>query len=964
MHIVTTIGDLHVARRQPTEAALRHNLSLPGVSRIIVVSEADADWLQDLGGGARLVLVRSEARPTFADLIARANAALGMGAQAVCICNSDISLGSQADAERLVDLLAALDADAPSPAVVALTRHEFEAGTPVLKLYQDDNGLPMTISADLWAFARPLTVTRDLFYSPGQMNCDMLLAYDLISTGHRLFNPCLDLVVLHHEGAKKQAFYDEQNVKQSTQDILARHTLQNAVHPWNYYTVPWTRSDWLRLGYRPAPGSTNGRRLILSVSEAAESRLGALIPDLARLSDRYGLEVQILTEGDPDALVRQHAVALATAPRLSLARPAHGIVAVRQAFLRGAQYSFMRLALVSDPARIDDALMAATDAVFVTLRPAPVTQVPARFGCTLITSVFRSDPFIAGFLVNSRALKSYGRMIEHVFLLASLSEHEVESLDDLLDRQDNAVILWHKQDPGLYECWNIGIRIARTDYVSNANVDDLRDPDHVLALVQNLEVNPDCHVAATALNPFTEFPADGTLPADRPGWYADRAGRFGFFDIAHLSDATPAALVPHNMPHCMPVWHRSLHSRFGWFDEARYGTYADWAFWLKVLQSGGQGWINGRALGFYFVNPISHNRRGTDLERLHKRVEDDFIEPFLARRDRRLPTIPAPPADLPRKLILQGKTKTFGQHRNNFNSLIHALEPLERDRADGDGVLFIPFLERQFVWGDAPGEARSVDPRPLGEPWIGILHVPFETPTWFDDNVRPERFMSSDLFRRSLPACQGIITMARDLEGDLQRFEPRLPTLSVLHPTSLDARLFDPQRYHAAPTVIQVGDWMRKLQAIHRLRAPGHKRIMLLKQWTATFMAREIAAFGDHRDPMVEMLEFVPNDRYDDLLSSSVVLCLLYGTAANNVVIECIARAAPILINPLPAVVEYLGWGYPLYVADEAEADVRLATPGAVEAAHEYLLERRAELDLSYQRFCRSIGESGFYAEL
>lgn len=942
-------------------------MSLSGISQITIVSEADIGWLDELGAemavGARLVRIPAATRPDFGALIARANAELAGGARAVCICNADISLGSQADAKAIIDLLNHLEDGSPGPAVLALTRHESETGVPVLDLYQGENGLPNTISADLWAFARPLSVARELFYCPGQMNCDMLLAHDLITTGHRLFNPCLDVFIMHHEGAKDAAVYDEQNRKGSSQDLPNRQTAQNAIHPRNHYAVPWTRSDWLRLGYRPAPDSTNGRRLILALPKAAESRLGALIPDLARLSNHHDLEVQVLTEGAPDPLIRLHADALAAAPRLRLTRPARGLAAVRQAFLRGQQSRFERLAFVSDPARIDEALMSAADCVFVTLRPKPVAQGPARFGCTLVTSVFRSDPFIEGFLANSRALIGYGRMIEHVFLVSTLSETELVQFDALLAGQDSAVILWHRQDPGLYECWNIGIRIARTDYVSNANVDDLRDPDHVLALVQDLEANPDCLVAATALKFFTDYPADGSLPADRPSWYADRAGRFGLFDIAYLSDATPPVLVPHNMPHCMPVWRRSLHARFGWFDEPRYGTYADWAFWLRVLKSGGQGWMNKRALGFYFVNPTSHNRRGTDLDRLHRVVEADFIDLFLARRDRRPSPVPAT-AGLSRKLILRGKTQAFGQHRNSFNALLHALEPLEIDPAGDGGVLFIPFLERQFVWGDEPGEAGSSDPRPLDQPWIGILHVPFDAPAWFSESVRPESFMATELFRRSRPACRGIITLARDLEADLNRFDPGLPTLSVLHPTALQARLFDPQRYRAGPAVVQVGDWLRKLQAIHRLRAPGHRRVMLLKQFTRKHLMDDIAIFSDYRDPTVEILDFISNDRYDDLLSSAVVLCLLYGTAANNVVIECIARATPILINPLPAVVEYLGRDYPLYATDEAEADALLTRPGAVEAAHEYLLARRAELDLSYEGFCYNIGSSGFYASL
>ena len=145
------------------------------------------------------------------------------------------------------------------------------------------------------------------------------------------------------------------------------------------------------------------------------------------------------------------------------------------------------------------------------------------------------------------------------------------------------MVFWNRKDPGLYNCWNLGIRMARRTYISNANVDDLRDPAHVVSLIRDLEQNPEVLVAATALNPFHEYPADGTLPDDRPGWYSDRGGLFNLFDLAHLSGER-------DLPNWYLAQHAPLHaglapfscmSAIGWFDEARYGPYADWAFWMK-----------------------------------------------------------------------------------------------------------------------------------------------------------------------------------------------------------------------------------------------------------------------------------------------------------------------------------------------------------------------------------------------
>lgn len=688
--------------------------------------------------------------------------------------------------------------------------------------------------------------------------------------------------------------------------------------------------------------------------------------NLARQMDRLlqlrtqGAYVCVVTEAPlptyPSSMVRRRELPSFVVPE--------GLMALRHGLLAGESSRFDHLAFVGELAQVTPEMLQEAQCVISGLGDAEA-PVPEMMGCTLVTSVFQSDEFLQGFINNTVQLDGYeSGLIDQVFVVANMTDHERILLHDLLVSRTNVILFWNRKDPGLYNCWNLGIRVARRRYVSNANVDDLRDPAHVTTLLICLEMHPEVHVAATALNPFYKFPVDGVLPDDRPGWYADLSGHFGLFDLAHLSTKEDGlyGLDPHNIPHCMPVWRRSIHDRYGWFNEARYGTFADWAFWMKSMRNGESGYLIPDALSFYFVNPNSHNRRGNELEKFHGEVEKDFVDMFLAQSQGRSPYERRQIPDVPRKLALTGHEQAFGEHRNSFNKLIHALEPL--DNGTGDGVLFVPFLERYFVWGDAPGEAGSLDPRPITRDWVGVLHVPFDAPRWFGPEVSPERFFATDLWQESLQHCRGIITLAKDLENDVRFYAPGVPTLSVRHPVAFDARLFDPALYHARPRVVQVGDWLRKLQAIHRLQAPGHERVMLLKNDTLSYLGREIEQFGDMRDPAVDMRRMVSNDEYDSLLSSSVVLCLLYATAANNVVIECIARATPILINPLPAVIEYLGMDYPLYVRDEVEAGYLLSQPDRIIATHEYLQRRRREIDLSYSGFCRDIAESEWYSRL
>ena len=959
--VLVTIGDMAPERRDPVLSAVRQNLENSAVSSVYVLTEGNPAWLPDAMGvlAQRLHIERVAQRPSFDSLFAAANRLLEAGAGCVAIMNADISIPTPQDVARLYTVFECLE-DLPGPVVFALARHEQSAGAPSIELYEAA-GVPNYISADAWVFRKSVPLTRQLFYSPGQMNCDMFLAHDLISSGCALFNPCLDVKILHHEPTKDDAFYKQKNKETGVQQLLERHMSQNDIIPFNYYRIPWVRTDWLKAGYRPRPLHTNHPCIILMTDGPGVECLDELIGRLAQLCEREDRECQIICDGDIGGFFKRHAAILSECSGITISPAQQSLHAVREAYLLAKQYSFNSIAFVHDLSCVTPEVLSAADCVFIATSAAgPADYDP--LGCTLITSVFRSDDFLQGFVNNSVALEGYESLIDHIFLVANMSALEARLLNDLMARHANVMVFWNRSDPGLYNCWNRGIRMARRTYVSNANVDDLRDPAHVVSLIRDLEQNPEAVVAATALNPFDDYPADGTLRADRAGWYSDRGGLFTVFDLAHLSGDEPARLVPHNMPHCMPVWRRSLHERYGWFDEERYGTYADWAFWLKVLRDGAHGWMNPEPLGFYFVNPTSHNRRGSDLERLHGVVEGDFMDMFLAKREGRAPYATRSLPEVPRKLKLSGHEVYFGDHRNSFNRIIHALEPLER--TDAEGVLFLPFVERYFIWGTDVGEAGSGEPSPIRTEWIGILHVPFDTPDWFNPGTTPEAILTSPLWRESLPYCRGIITLAADLETDLKVYAPELATLSLRHPVVMDAPMFDIAAYRAHPRVVQVGDWLRKLQAIHRLQAPGHERVMLLKKFTNNFLENEIAVFGDHRDPAVSMRTLVPNDEYDRLLSSSVVLCLLYATAANNVVIECIARATPILLNPLPAVVEYLGSDYPLYACDEDEAGLLLSLPDKIEEAHRYLLSRRLEIDLSYDGFCRDIATSEWYGAL
>lgn len=753
------------------------------------------------------------------------------------------------------------------------------------------------------------------------------------------------------------------------------------------------------LGYRPVPmtGPPEARRrVLLGVPVDRLPVFEQLVDVVARVSERAGIDLVLLDESHQPGS-DFHCALFARYPHLYW----YGVASIAEAQREILQGSVPGLAncLFASHLRPVDLVNEEVQNVFIDWRQegnwstgfleaelARLTDLASSHPnhpsvgrarealCTLVTSVFRSDEYVEGFFRNTQAITQYPREIDHLCLVSRLSDKEREAYLAWFQRNENALLLWHARDPGLYPSWNIGIRLAETEYVSNANVDDLRHPDQVRVLVEDLRLHPEVAVAASSNIPFESY-TDNFFALTEAPWFVDQAGIFGFTDLGILLEEDQGYTIkPNNLPHCMPVWRKQLHEVYGYFDEPRFGTFADWAFWLKVTKAGESGYLNPRPLSSYFINPGSHNRRGDRLLQLHREVEREFLADFYFRsREKAAPgrslralgETAADSQDLsqyryPKKLSLTGLQDAYGQHRSAFNRLIASLLPLNKGEG---GIKLIPFIERYFVWGTSDGEAASASPRPIEDPWIGIVHVPFDAPPWFESSISPEVIFESPLWQASLPHCRGLIGLTEDLRRDLQAHYPQLANLGVKHPTELTVKTFDIEAYLERPRVVQVGDWLRKLHAIHALQAPGHEKVMLLKEQTRSYWERETVRFGGEVDPSVQQLDYVSNQDYDELLSSSVVLSMLYATSANNVVIECIARSTPLIVNPLPAVVEYLGEDYPLYAETIRAANKLLSDPQRVRAAHQYL-SAIDKADLSFENFLTTIAESAFYAGL
>jgi hypothetical protein len=167
-----------------------------------------------------------------------------------------------------------------------------------------------------------------------------------------------------------------------------------------------------------------------------------------------------------------------------------------------------------------------------------------------------------------------------------------------------------------------------------------------------------------------------------------------------------------------------------------------------------------------------------------------------------------------------------------------------------------------------------------------------------------------------------------------------------------------------------VGFWLRRMHSIKHLDAGSSKKVWIVPHEYARerrdmealaidiYDRNGLECLGDY-----EEWDRVTRFEYDELLAENIVFMDLYDSSANHAVVECIVRNTPVLVNPLPAVVEYLGQGYPLYFDSLDEAAQKLNEKGLVKEAHEYLTEIDNSVH-SIEAFRASFLESEVYKRL
>ncbi len=361
-----------------------------------------------------------------------------------------------------------------------------------------------------------------------------------------------------------------------------------------------------------------------------------------------------------------------------------------------------------------------------------------------------------------------------------------------------------------------------------------------------------------------------------------------------------------------------------------------------------------------------------------------------------------------------GKLSCENSHRSGWTYVIDHLYKYHNP----NGIIFDSYLDKTFGWES--DFYSNIGYIPFKQKWIGVIH---HTPHEFYGINNLVKLFNNAYLIESLSFCSGLIVLSdylrRWLADKLNQLHfDHIPILKLFHPTEFVPSLFNFDEFYNnhERKVVQIGAWLRNTYAIYQLPTPiGYKKCALkgkcmdnyfpksdfLKQiklclyeigcnnpdlCTDIFCRHCLNHDLDHDKikllenncnkylvgldksisnefHSVQIINNLSNFEYDELLTKNIVFINLIDASAVNTIIECIVRDTPILVNPLPAVKEYLGINYPLYYNDYTKALDLLNDMDKIKEAHHYL-QKLDKMKFHMYYFLYNLTNSNLYKSI
>ena len=256
-----------------------------------------------------------------------------------------------------------------------------------------------------------------------------------------------------------------------------------------------------------------------------------------------------------------------------------------------------------------------------------------------------------------------------------------------------------------------------------------------------------------------------------------------------------------------------------------------------------------------------------------------------------------------------------------------------------DQLGFIDCCEHQFLFENLIVTGK----------WLGVIHYSFDLPESWPRFETLQALLECPAFKTSLSGCQGLIVLSNHVARWLRTQLPSIFITVLKHPIGIDGVVprYQLQAFLDNPEkkVVFLGSQFRRVSTIALLTTP-YPKIWLHGRPGRTAKDYELLYRRDPDAPLpmpvIDFnLDYVSPDAFDDHVLHNIVVVDLFDASANNAVLEAIAMYNPIFISYHPAVVEYLGEGYPLYFHSRLQLENMLGDEGnlvkLLAVGHDYL---------------------------
>ncbi len=182
---------------------------------------------------------------------------------------------------------------------------------------------------------------------------------------------------------------------------------------------------------------------------------------------------------------------------------------------------------------------------------------------SVLVSLYRCGQYIQPFL--ELCAKTEGLdQIEFLLLHNDPQPEEEAIIERFLPNLPQLVHVKITEREGLYATWNRGIKLAKGDYITVWNVDDIRFTDSIMMQARALDEHPDSGLAYGDIYLSAQYGQKGSTLTQSPEWSESASD---FYMRYHIS--------------CFQMWRKSIHTTIGYYDE-QFRCSADFDFQIRA----------------------------------------------------------------------------------------------------------------------------------------------------------------------------------------------------------------------------------------------------------------------------------------------------------------------------------------------------------------------------------------------